>query len=69
MSNPPFNDSDTALRDGALLQSEAKPQILSAAKDNMAARPGQLFYSTQIPVCLWFIPENGNARAATFGLD
>jgi hypothetical protein len=33
MSNPPFNDSDTALRDGAFLQSEAKPQVASEAKD------------------------------------
>ena len=37
MSNPPFNDSDTALRDGAFLQSEATPQVVSEAKDNMAA--------------------------------
>jgi ABC-type glucose/galactose transport system permease subunit len=27
----------------------------SVARDNMAALPSQLFYSTQIPVCLWFI--------------
>lgn len=33
--NPmPFNDSDTALRGSALLQSEAKPQVVSEAKDN-----------------------------------
>jgi type I restriction enzyme M protein len=31
--------------------------------DCMVALPGQLFYSTQIPVCLWFIRENGNASA------
>ena len=37
MSTPPFNDSDTALRDGAFLQSEATPQVVSEAKDNMAA--------------------------------
>jgi hypothetical protein len=37
MSNPPFNDSDTALRDGAFLQSEATRQVVSEAKDNMAA--------------------------------
>ena len=24
------------------------------------ARPGQLFYSTQIPVCFWFLAENKN---------
>jgi hypothetical protein len=33
--NPmPFNDSDTALRDSAFLQSEAKMQVVSEAKDN-----------------------------------
>jgi hypothetical protein len=46
---------DTTMRESALRQSEATPQILSAAKNKMLALPGQLFYSTQIPVCLWFI--------------
>ncbi len=33
--NPmPFNDSDTALRGSAFLQSEASPQVVSEAKDN-----------------------------------
>ena len=27
------------------------------------ARPGQLFYSTKIPVCLWFLAKNKNADA------
>ena len=31
--------------------------------DCMVALPGQIFYSTQIPVCLWFIEKNGNASA------
>jgi len=26
----------------------------------MVALPGQLFYSTQIPVCLWFLTKNKN---------
>src|SRR5439155_17228600 len=26
--------------------------------DCMVALPGQLFYSTQIPVCLWFLARN-----------
>ena len=30
---------------------------------NFAALPGQLFYSTQIPVCLWFLAKNKNADA------
>jgi type I restriction enzyme M protein len=29
--------------------------------DCMVALPGQLFYSTQIPVCLWFVAKNKNA--------
>jgi hypothetical protein len=33
---------------------------------NFASHPGQLFYSTQIPVCLWFFGKNepaGKCRA------
>ncbi|WP_395718835.1 N-6 DNA methylase [Prosthecobacter sp.] len=54
---------DTALRDSAFTQSEAIPQVVSEAKDNMVALPGQLFYSTQIPVCLWFLAKNKAADA------
>jgi type I restriction enzyme M protein len=31
--------------------------------DCMVALPGQLFYSTQIPVCLWFLRKNKAAAA------
>ena len=31
--------------------------------DCMVALPGQLSYSTQIPVCLWFLAKNKNADA------
>ena len=30
--------------------------------DCMVALPGQLFYSTQIPVCLWFLAKNKSRR-------
>ena len=30
--------------------------------DCMVALPGQLFYSTQIPVCLWFLTKNKKAN-------
>ena len=30
--------------------------------DCMIALPGQLFYTTQIPVCLWFLAKNKNAQ-------
>ena len=37
----------------------------------MVALPGQLFYSTQIPVCLWFLAknkaENKSGRAGLCG--
>ncbi|MEN8856396.1 MAG: N-6 DNA methylase, partial [Akkermansiaceae bacterium] len=52
---------DTAPRESASLQSEAIPQVVSEAKDNMIALPGQLFYTTQIPVCLWFLTKNKKA--------
>ena len=64
----------TALRGCAVPQSEATPQILlrsreaNKAKNNMAALSGQLFYSTQIPVCLWFSGKNepaGKCRAVS----
>ena len=32
--------------------------ILADLVDCMVAMPGQLFYSTQIPVCLWFLTRN-----------
>ncbi|CAM1340167.1 class I SAM-dependent DNA methyltransferase [Tenacibaculum aestuarii] len=37
--------------------------------DCMIALPGQLFYTTQIPVCLWFMTKNkkgGNATGSNF---
>ena len=33
------------------------------AVDCMIALPGQLFYSTQIPACLWFVTRNKNSGA------
>ncbi len=37
--------------------------------DCMVAMPGQLFYSTQIPVCLWFLTKNKGARKVKRGDD
>ena len=53
----------TALRDSAFLKCEAIPQVVSAAKDNTVALPGQLFDITQFPVCLWFLAKNKAADA------
>ena len=37
--------------------------------DCMVALPGQLFYSTQIPVCLWFLSKNKSRRVFQTGED
>ena len=37
-----------------------KAMIEGDAVDCMVALPGQLFYSTQIPACLWFLARNKN---------
>ena len=40
-------------------EGEIRKQIIEAdLVDCMVALPGQLFYSTSIPVCLWFIARN-----------
>ena len=38
-----------------------RKMVEGAAVDCMIALPGQLFYSTQIPACLWFLARNKNA--------
>ena len=47
-------------------EGEIRKNIIEAnLVDCMVAMPGQLFYSTQIPVCLWFIArdkKNGRFR-------
>ncbi|MFS8037920.1 type I restriction-modification system subunit M [Xanthobacter sp. AM11] len=43
------------------------PGVVAGVVDCMVALPGQLFYSTQIPACLWFLARdrsNGIARNA-----
>jgi len=37
--------------------------------DCMVALPGQLFYSTQIPVCLWFLAKNKTGGASSVSSD
>jgi type I restriction enzyme M protein len=57
-------------------EGEIRKNIIEAdLVDCMVALPGQLFYSTQIPVCLWFIArdkKNGrfrNRRGQTLFID
>lgn len=43
-------------------EGEIRKKMLEAdAVDCMVALPGQLFYSTQIPACLWFLTRNKNS--------
>jgi type I restriction enzyme M protein len=37
--------------------------------DCMVALPGQLFYSTQIPVCLWFIKKSKQRKGSVLFID
>lgn len=44
-------------------EGEIRKAIIEAdLVDCMVALPGQLFYTTQIPVCLWFLARNKEAR-------
>ena len=44
-------------------EGEIRKNIIEAdLVDCMVALPGQLFYSTSIPVCLWFIARNKENR-------
>src|SRR3990167_1470122 len=54
------NGSMSSNRSG---EGEIRKNIIEAdLVDCMIALPGQLFYSTQIPVCLWFIARNKSAQ-------
>ena len=47
-------------------EGEIRKNIIEAdLVDCMVALPGQLFYSTQIPVCLWFIARDKKGGSAT----
>lgn len=35
----------------------------------IVAMPGQLFYTTQIPVCLWFLNKNKKRKGETLFID
>lgn len=45
-----------------------RQQLIEADRvDCMVALPGQLFYTTQIPVCLWFLTKNKASANSTNG--
>ncbi|MGB8259596.1 MAG: N-6 DNA methylase [Terracidiphilus sp.] len=43
-----------------------KAIIVADLVDCMVALPGQLFFATQIPVCLWFLAKSKNKRSETW---
>jgi type I restriction enzyme M protein len=50
--------SSNQSKEGEIRQSMIKADVI----DCMVALPGQLFYSTQIPACLWFLARNKNPK-------
>ena len=47
-------------------EGEIRKAIIEAdLVDCMVALPGQLFYSTQIPVCLWFLARDKRRTAGS----
>ena len=69
----PFGTAGVVLANGSMSSNQSgegdirKAMIEADAVDCMVALPGQLFYSTQIPACLWFLARdksNGQAGKA-----
>ena len=57
-----FVSANGAMSSNQSGEGEIRRAIIEAdLVDCMVALPGQLFYSTQIPVCLWFLAKNKNA--------
>jgi type I restriction enzyme M protein len=55
--------SSTQSGEGAIRQAMVEADVV----DCMIALPGQLFYSIQIPACLWFLARNKNQMPAGLG--
>ena len=63
------NGSMSSMQSG---EGEIRQQIVEAdLVDCIVALPGQLFYATQIPVCLWFLAKNkeSNGHPRSTGRD
>lgn len=62
----PNGTAGVVLANGSMSSSQSgedtirKAMVEDDAVDCMIALPGQLFYSTQIPACLWFLARNKN---------
>ena len=70
----PFGTAGVVLANGSMSSNQSgegeirKAMVEADAVDCMVALPGQLFYSTQIPACLWFMARdksNGKRGDAT----
>lgn len=70
----PFGTAGVVLANGSMSSNQSgegeirKAMVEADAVDCMVALPGQLFYSTQIPACLWFLARdksNGKRRKDT----
>lgn len=66
----PYGTAGVVLANGSMSSSQSgegeirKAMVEADAVDCMVALPGQLFYSTQIPACLWFLArDKSNGRA------
>ena len=65
-SSPPGGIAGFVLANGSMSsnqsgEGEIRRQLIEQdLVDCMIALPGQLFYTTQIPVCLWFLARNKN---------
>ena len=63
----PNGTAGVVLANGSLSSGQSGEDVIRRAMveadvvDCMVALPGQLFYSTQIPACLWFLARNKNA--------
>lgn len=69
----PYGTAGVVLANGSMSSNQSgegdirKAMVEADAVDCMVALPGQLFYSTQIPACLWFLARdksNGQAGKA-----
>lgn len=70
----PYGSAGVVLANGSMSSNQSgegeirKAMVEADAVDCMVALPGQLFYSTQIPACLWFLARdksNGKRGSAT----
>ncbi|MDT0499124.1 N-6 DNA methylase, partial [Algiphilus sp. W345] len=67
----PFGTAGVVLANGSMSSNQSgegdirRAMVEADAVDCMVALPGQLFYSTQIPACLWFLARDrsGGSRA------